>query len=615
MTDRSRSTLARSSSHVSSSRAPASDFPSTSSSIRPRNRRLISTGDGHDDLPSNRSSGLLSVFSPATSRAASPLPAASRSAGVSPTRNTPTGDIGQFLSDSWTQSWSSVQDLTSSLFSGAASQAKGPLSVAPSPKQGPRGRRLSLSGGRKVSASWGPAPPSQKPSLNDVAAGSLAKRQAALKAARTASVLESHDGVNGGLDVSGRHKRRNSDEVISERNPDDDYLVYIHHVQPSDTFVGIILRYKCREDVFRRANGLWSRDSIQTRKWVTIPVDACEVRGQPCDPPSWHNSQQMDLLAPTPNTDEGGSGKQGGYNDFYSKSDKVPSAEAVPQEEEEKPWTHVRWVKIESIPQPVEIGRVARGAMGYFPPRRRRSIRTISSLSTPRQSFDLPNVAPGSADGLSPRRPSSLSSSRPQFSATPTSTRSRIGSEGADGKPAWMKRPGGVGSMGKNVRAPGPDKDVFNTWTSKHIPGLNIESMPSMAIMGSETAQFGFKSDSNIIESSHEEGRDAVSPNRQGTGLDRAAAAVETWLRGALAKRPTTPLRGAQIRSDPTGGDNAGDLIELADTGSDDGRAIGDHPASLTDSLSLGASGRNGGNSSSIRSRTIPSGSKEGKVD
>ena len=615
MTDRSRSALARSSSHVSSSsRAPAADSPSASSSIRPRNRRLISTGDSHDDPPSNRSSGLLSAFSPATSRAASPLPPASRSAGVSPSRDTPTGDIGQFLSESWTQSWSSVQDLTSSLFSGAAGQGKGPLKAKANPKQGPRGRRLSPSGDRKVSASWGPAPPSQKPSLNDVAAGSLAKRQAALKAARTASVLESHDGVNGGLDISGRHKRRNSDEVVSERNPDDDYLVYIHHVQPSDTFAGIILRYKCREDVFRRANGLWSRDSIQTRKWVTIPVDACDVRGRPCDPPSWHNSQQPDLLAPTPNIEEGGSGEQGAYDDFFSKSDKVSSAETVRQEEEGKPWTHVRWVIIENIPQPVEIGRVARGAMGYFPPRRRRSIRTISSLSTPRQSFDLPNVAPGSVDGPSPRRPSSPSSSRPQFSGTPTSNRSRMGSDAADGRPAWMKRPGGVGSMGKNVRAPGPDKDVFNTWTKKHIPGLNIESMPSMSIMGSETAQFGFKSDPNIIESSNEEGRDTSMPNRQGSGFDRAAATVETWLRSALARRPTTPLRGAQTRSDPAGGDSAGDLIELADTGSDDGRAIGDHSSNLIDSLSLGTSGRNDGGSS-VRGRTMPSGSKGGKVD
>lgn len=177
-----------------------------------------------------------------------------------------------------------------------------------------------------------------------------------------------------------------------------------------------------------------------------------------------------------------------------------------------------------------------------------------------------------------------------------------------------MKRPGGVGSMGKNVRAPGPDKDVFNSWTRKHIPGLNIEGMPSMSIMGSETAHFGFKSDPNLIESSHEEGRDATMPNRQGTGLDRAAATVETWLRGALAKRPSTPLKGSKTRGDRTGTGNYGDLIELADTGNDDGRAIGDHSASLIDNISLGNSGRNG-RSGSVRGRTMPSGSKEGKVD
>ncbi|KFH41415.1 hypothetical protein ACRE_078710 [Hapsidospora chrysogenum ATCC 11550] len=607
MTDRSRTNLARSSSHISSSShaTPASDPPSASSSIRPRNRRLISTGDPHNDhhdSTTERSSGLLSAFSPATSRVASPL-SASRSAGVSPSR-APTSDIGQFLSDSWTQSWSSVQGLTSSLLSNMSAQDK----MGARSKQGSRGRRLSPSGDRRASASWGPAPPAQRPGLDDVAAGSWAKRQEALKAARTASVLESHDGVNGGLDVSGRHKRRTSDEVTVERNRDNDYLVYIHHVQPEDTFVGIVLRYKCREDVFRRANGLWSRDSIQTRKWVTIPVDACDIRGRPCNPPSGKSPYEVDLLAPTPNAEEDDSKRQEAtHGDFFSKPTDEPAA-PTEQVEEDKPWTHVRWVMIDSIKDPVEIGRVPRGAMGYFPPRRRKSIRTISSLSTPRQSFDLPSATPGSVDGPSTRRPSSLSSSRPQFSGTPTSSRSRMGSDSADGIPAWMKRPGGVGSMGRNARAPGPDKDIFNTWTRKHIPGLNID-LPSMSIMGSETAHFGFRSDPNLVESSYEEGRDATAPNRQGTGLDRAAAAVETWLRGALAKHPGTPSRGGGDRG---GADSAGDLIELADTGSDDGRPAGNHSAAWN---APGESSGRGDASATARGRMMAGMAKGGKAD
>jgi len=520
---------------------------------------------------------------------------------VSPSRtNAATGDIGQFLSDSWTQSWSSVQGLTSSLFSGSATPGgKQPL------KTGPRGRRLSTGNGRKANASWGPAPPSTKPGLEDVGAGSLAQRQASFKAARTASVLESHDGVNGGLDVSGKHKRRNSDEVVAERR-DDDYLVYVHHVQPNDTFVGIILRYKCREDVFRKANGLWSRDSIQTRKWVTIPVAACEARSRPCEAPSWHNDHNVDLLAPTPNAkDDASKGKGKAPHDDYFSS--VNGSAEEQAEEDEKPWTHVRWVKIDSIEEPVEIGRVARGAMGYFPPRRRKSVRTISSLSTPRQSFDLPN--PGSAEGPSPRRPSSLSS-RPQLSGTPTSNRSRMGSDPMDNRPAWMKRPGGVGSMGRSVKAPGPDRDVFNTWTQKHIPGLNIEG-PSMSIMGTETARFGFKNDTTLAENSYEDGRDAGNLNRlQGGstgGLDKAAAAVENWLQGALSKVPGTPLGRSRVG----GNDGAGDLIELTDTGSDDGR-LADISNNSFPKLSLASSGRQA-SSTSVRGRTGVQ--KGGKAD
>lgn len=128
--------------------------------------------------------------------------------------------------------------------------------------------------------------------------------------------------------------------------------------------------------------------------------------------------------------------------------------------------------------------------------------------------------------------------------------------------------------MSGNVRAPGPDGDYFNSWARKHLPGLNIEGLPSMSIMGSDVARFGFASESSgIVESPFEDGRDDKSVSRQGSGLDRAAAAVEGLLRGALAKRPSTQRIGSRAR--PTRlpiGESDGDLIELADTGSEDGK-------------------------------------------
>jgi hypothetical protein len=170
--------------------------------------------------------------------------------------------------------------------------------------------------------------------------------------------------------------------------------------------------------------------------------------------------------------------------------------------------------------------------------------------------------------------------------------------------------------MSRSIRAPGPGKDYFNTWTNKHIPGLNIDELPSMSVMGAETAHWGIVKDSSgIVESPFEEGRDASTVNRQGTGLDRAAAAVETWLRGALAKRPSTPLRGNRARSssDQFGASGSmGDLIELADTGSDDGRLNGDATNSFLDGTALGSSSRSEA-SGSVRGRllsTRPKGAK-----
>jgi hypothetical protein len=605
MSDRNKNVLGRTSSHHS-------DF-GTSSTIRTRNRHLTNPGrDDDGDNIANRDTGiggLLSAFPYNRSRSPSPLPPLDQ---PSPRRAASPGNLGQFFTESWNQGWNSMQDLTSTLLSTGNTQPKRSMF-------GEHAHTKALTS--KTSdpgSSWGPAPPPQRPRLDHVAAGSLAQRHSALKTAKTASVLQSHEGVNGGLDVSGKHKRRNSDEVTASNQRPDDYLVYIHHVQSSDTYAGLILRYKCREDAFRRANGLWSRDSVQTRKWLTIPVDACEVRGRPCEDPSVHYPSGRDLLAPTPILAgiDGGQDSSSHSGDDYFKSKAIPQAAKTMDADDDKPWVHVRWVRIESIEDPVEIGRISKGALGYFPPRRKRSIRTTSTFSTPRQSIDLSSNAPGSASAPSPQRPSSLSS-RPQLSGNHTPVRSRLGSDGSDGRPEWMRQPGGVGSMSRSTKAPGPNKDYLNTWTKKHIPGLNIDG-PSMSIMGSETARFGFGKDtSGIVESPFERG-DVAATNRQGTGLDRAAAAVETWLRGALAKRPSTPVPGnrSSVPLAPhLDSNDTGDLIELADTTSDDDRLNAETGLSLMDSISVGSSGRDNGGAAGVRGRTVTTNPKGAKTD
>ncbi|KAM0276226.1 hypothetical protein ACHAQH_006949 [Verticillium albo-atrum] len=580
--------------------------------VRPRNRRLISTDDNEDGALSTvkSSSSLFSSFNTVSSRNPSPLPF-SRSGINNDHRSTsnPPENRGQksrnnnplgMLEISLTQSWTSFQGFASALISGenGAPQLNG--------RQG-RNQRAYTGRSRKQSDTWGPQPSSSlRPSAQDIAAGSLAHRQAALKAARTAAVLESHEGVNGGLDVAGKYKRRTSDDFrpeMHEEEPPVDQLVYIHHVLPSDTYAGIVLRYRCREDALRRTNGLWSRD-VQMRRWVALPVDACEVKGRPSEPPS-HLNQGVDLLAPTPDVKSNTDATISSYKcddkaqeqahqqvDFFSLPKSRTPVDSVKSEDQgELPWTHVRWVCLDSFPHPVEIARVSRKTIGYFPPRRKKSLHTVSTLTTPRQSLDASAAtesyedSPGRDSALSSRRLSTLSNI-PTRPATPgrsvsNSTRSRGGSTGTDHRPPWMRRPGGVGSMGKNARAPGPEKDYFNSWAKKHIPGIAIdEHLPSISVMGSETAQFGFGKQKEqydspaIVESPFDEGQDLTSTSKQGSGLDRAAAQVETWLRGAFVRRPSGSKPGpGRPRGDQQLDDL--DLIELADTNSDDGRMFG----------------------------------------
>ena len=593
----------------SSSFVPAARDPDAAS-VRPRNRRLLSAHDDPD------SSSALSTPSRTPSRGASPIPAehigsvtgrndSGRATVRSPPRAKNSGAGRGLLDGSWTPSWASVQEMASSLLAGGFSSFGGETQGARG-RDGSRSRKPSGQPGYRndhKNDTWGPAPPSEgRPRPDDIAAGSLAKREAALKAVRTASVLESHEGVNGGLDVLGKYKKRSSDEDLrgaSQSQEMEEYLAYIHHVQPTDTYAGIVLKYRCREDAFRKANGLWSRDNIQVRKWLAIPVDACEVKGRPCDPPAGP-SAEVDLLARTPDKSDDPFGPA----DFSpgSPMQSTPSR-AAKAGGDDKPWTHVRWVSIDSCPHPVEVARVPRKALGYFPPRRKRSIQTTSEVSTPRGSADLPGAARSEAAFESPRSSSSrrlsrstVGSARGGASSTPA-PRSRLNSSGAgdDPRPAWMRRPGGVGSLNQNVRAPGPDKDPLNSWTRKHLPGLNIDSLPSMSIMGSETARFGFSSPDEtasaaLVESPFEDGREVASTSRQGSGLDKAAAAVETWLRGAIERArqsPLTPVLGPRGRPGGGGGggsgvggvgvggstaDVPGDLIELTDTNSDDGR-------------------------------------------
>ncbi|KAM0252381.1 hypothetical protein ACHAQJ_007713 [Trichoderma viride] len=532
-----------------------------SGSVRSRNRRLPNNGSSRTNFES----------SPGNHNEI--LHPAQRSAQNAKGKQSTPG-LGQVLGDSWAQSWSSVQGFAASFLSVAESPGKTPQPRSHTQLEDDFSSSLwnrnpsSVSG--HASKSFKPGGNSVLPNqraVNRVAAGSSDQREAALKTAKRANVLENNQGLSGGQDITGKYKRRTSDEITSENSQPEEYLVYIHKVLPTDTYAGIILRYKCMEDAFRKANGLWSRDSIQVRKWVIIPVDACEVRGSPCDPPLGNQHHKATNFSPATSSATTGSVSPQAPPNNHSKSFSERSGQEDENAEREiMPWSHVKWVRIDSLPEPVEIGRIARQTMGYFPPRRKKTGRTVSFSSTPRQSIETSTYVSDQIEQPFSRRQSSVGD-RPLPLSRHDSSHSHGDDEVLDARPMWMRRPGGVGSMGSNIRAPGPDKDYLNSWAKKHLPGLHIDNLPSMSVMGSEMARFGFDRNlAGIVEGSFQEGGDTASPLHQNNGLDKAAAAVETWLRTAWSKRHMAPLIGGIPRPGSTAGEDVGDLIELTST-------------------------------------------------
>ncbi|KAL2061675.1 hypothetical protein VTL71DRAFT_7052 [Oculimacula yallundae] len=595
--------------------------PVSSSSIRPRNKRLIST---EQELVSTSATS-----TPTGSRAVSPIPSKHPSRSISnigQQNGRPVGgllappqegrggtsspvNLGGVWQGGWMSSWTALQGIANSVLGAVEGESDSDARPTSS------GKRKPTLGKAKAPNKWGPSSSTLKKKDGGIGMGSTEEMKAALIQRKRAGVLEGRD-EDRLLDTSGNYKRRTSTE---EQRPgssqeDDQALVYIHHVQKQDTLQGVILRYNCKPDVFRKANRFWPNDSIQIRKTVVLPVDACTVKGRPCNPPSSEYPYQgVDLLAPTPGIEEppfsNGGTSWPGTTTQNGKSAELP-------EENENPWVHVRWVLIDSSPnsKPVEIGRMPRKTLGYFPPRRRKSLVTASIASTPRESSEFPRLSQSisndqtASTASTPSRQSSnlgprsslpigtIGSYFPPHRPTTRARRESVG-EAAD-RLGWMRGPGGVGTFGKNVRRPGPGNDGLNSWARKHIPGLTIESLPSRSISGGDTAHFGFAEDlASISESggsgngssfyNNPDGSGSATPSAgQGLGLENAAAAIEGWVRRMATITPGTPKGGGRIEPQP-------DLIELLDgTGSDDGRGFELSPGRLRTATPVGGTGR-----------------------
>ena len=519
---------------------------SKAANLRPRNRRLISIDDDFQTLDTDSSPGSTSLQSTASSvfptRAASPIPSTHPSRAASTNRNSQrTQQNGQwpsnlrpeeyqdtpntFSTGLWENSWSSLQGLASSLLGSETQRSSKDKSRASffsprkkQPLEATQRRRV----GNGAPDQWGPSANLDK----QMASGSKEERltQVQVKKRETLLASDGHTLADG----SGKLKRRLSDEGVED--PDEhnqDVLVYLHLVQPNDTLAGVTIKYNCPAATVRKANRLWPNDSIQIRKLIYLPVDACGVRGRKIE----STAQDFDLLndnegssdlTPTPTPTFPG---QNPYrtqdiptnNQSPSSHVTSPSISTTNDNNPDPPWKHDCWVILPNHGSPVQIARLSRQTLGYFPPSRRKSITFADDLSSPILS----------------RASSKSPSMRPYHSQTRQGHTSR-GSSGSYFVQS-LKGPGGVGTLGHEVRSPGPAQDGLNKLFAGHLPNVAPRS--------------SFESATST--SSH--------------GIENVGGAIEGWVRkfagnvaGAMG---TPPLRGRSAVAT-----SQGDLIELMDS-------------------------------------------------
>ena len=509
---------------------------STVSTIRPRNRRLISYVDGNDS--ENLDTGVTSAHassnipSPFPSRAVSPLPSAhpsrsnstntrNKAASNRLSKNVQTNPISSSSSTTsyglW-ESWSSLQGIASTLLGSDANstlrgRANGVLQATSSRKPSkPSAPRTSVQ-------RWGPG----AESTSQPAAGSGEERQALVQAKKRDVLLLAN--AHEGRDSIGKYKRRDSNTNLSSSVPqgdhEEDALVYMHRVKAEDTMAGVMIKYSCSPAAFRKVNRFWPNDNIQIRTHVLLPVDACGIRGKKVE-------NNLDLLA-SEHEKETSSFAEAASEPFPSSFELDGTSSPLSLMPSHNPllYKHESWVRLASFSDPVEILRIPRRILGFFPPARRKS-GTISISNdtcpenTPKTSLEV----------------SRLHSASPASRARLLRSSSTTSSTGALAFAERLKGPGGVGTLHGYVTStpiPGPAQDPLNKMFAHHLP--NVAPRESF---------------------------DSVHSNSS-TGLENVSGAIEGWVR---------KLGGKVSAANSSGRGRMNDLIELE--GSESGFGIDD---------------------------------------
>ncbi|KAJ5503156.1 hypothetical protein N7463_006030 [Penicillium fimorum] len=558
-----------------SSNALSASTTSTST-VRSRPRRLVSFMDNEDDNnvtnsyqddPQPFSSGLSTTLAPSErgttrSRGATTSPLSSR--GVSPlpmkhpsratesinrsTRSGPTsfpwsgsskapssGGAANFLDSSW----SSLQSLASSVLGSDAGRVAPNSVVSPHTRRKPSRSDIYIKSTPR--STWGPS----APTAPQFGTGTKEERQALVQAKkREALLLADSDPI---ASRTLPHKRRDSGDIsyqAFEPEHDEDALAYIHKVQPTDTITGVTIKYGCQAAVFRKANGFWPNDNIQSRNTVLLPVDACSAKGRPVP------KEPVDLLS---NNDEDPSDSSiapmaASADDTSTEQDTSATMSGV---DGNHAWKHESWVHMDGFPGPVQIGRVPRRALGFFPRTRRKSI-SYSDAEPPDlygETFTPPSPTgsppPPSSFGILPRtrpngdqpKPKTTHSTHPRHRRQ----RSSIQLSGT-----------GVGTLDPTSTGPGPALDGFTRFFAQHMPNLAPAQPPDNA------REASFDSLSTVTSSAP-------------TGLENIGGAFEGWVR-KVATRAKAGINELQQGPPTQQGSSRGrnmwrmdDLIELDD--------------------------------------------------
>ncbi|KAF7198429.1 hypothetical protein HII31_00168 [Pseudocercospora fuligena] len=564
----------------------------TASTLRPRTNRLISglsdDGDSTIHAPSARIAS--PVPSPYTSRTASPIPSAhpqrtspqsrrhdTYTSGGSPVKaaagrqRRAGGDSGTSLSGLWGNSWSALQGIASDLL-GSDLNANSSNS-----KVRPRRSGKGLNGLRPpTSASpnqWGPSAPTSNPRSGAIGAGTSEEQVAAFRAQKRKDMLTGQE--TSYADALGKFKRRLSDDRNSASAPpgeaeDRDALVYLHPVKKDDTLAGITIRYNVSANVLRKANRMWPNDTPQARKVLILPVDACAVKGKPV------SDAELDLLGsesealstlqaeevPTPTaTTYQQNGIKGQNRDRTNSTSTHTSTSAAASTIETEPnWQHDSWVLLPGNKDPTEIARLPRRALGYFPPARRKS-NSYSDLDTPSTSLEI--FRSNTEEIFSAMG----TSSSPRGSSLQRPRGGRRLSNATNGYfPAYLQGPGGVGTMDRNVRFPGPAQDGLNKLMAKHLPDV-APPRNQASLYHPDVPMY---SDDPTPVASGAQTPAYPHGNGGGMNLENVGGAIESWVRRLATKAAHTPTgrvtaARASVGTPGRGAGGIGDLIEMTD--------------------------------------------------